>query len=55
MCEVEEFQGEQSVSHLYGHEDMISDLEVKGVRRVNEPLSIAELDGRSLVGKPFCP
>ncbi|KAB5543313.1 hypothetical protein PHYPO_G00077610 [Pangasianodon hypophthalmus] len=48
-CEVEELQDERSLSHLYGHEDMISDLEIKerSFRRVNEPLPMAELDGDS--------
>lgn len=56
MCEVEEVQDEQSLSHLDEHDDMNSDLEVKEriVSRVNEPLPMAELDGKSLGGKPFC-
>ncbi|KAF5893905.1 ciliogenesis and planar polarity effector 1, partial [Clarias magur] len=45
-CEGEEFQDELSLSHLCGHEDTISDLELNGpsVGRVNEPLIVAELN-----------
>lgn len=50
VCEVEEFQSEGSVSHSYGHEDRISDLETKerSVKGVNKPLSTAELESKSL-------
>lgn len=54
MCKVEELQDELSISHLSGHEDMISGPEIKeqSVKGGNGPLSMAELDGKILGGKP---
>ncbi|XP_058267346.1 ciliogenesis and planar polarity effector 1 isoform X3 [Hemibagrus wyckioides] len=51
VCEIEELQDEQRVSHLYGHEDIISDpaIEERNGRRVNEPLQMTELDSDSSV------
>ncbi|KAF7700988.1 ciliogenesis and planar polarity effector 1 isoform X2 [Silurus meridionalis] len=51
VCEVDELQDEQNLSYIYRHEDMTSDLDIKeeSVRRVNEPLAMADLDGDSRV------
>lgn len=51
VCEIEELQDEQRVSHLYRHDDIISDPEIE---ERNEPLQMTELDSKCLGGKPFC-